>query len=159
MATQALSIGVPVATTPHIALVAPVTPALGYWTAGPRAVKLLASCTALPPAYCEHRQRYGNAVDRWDAYAGYRAPWEREADRLAQELAGIEQTPALLIVSAILRTMDADQYARVVEQLAPGAVAGRAPAMQAIATIKASRLCVGKQLDLFRAFDRMRGEA
>lgn len=72
MATQALSIGVPVATTPHIALAAPVSPALGYWTADPRAVKLLASCAALPPAYCEHRQRYGNAVDRWDAYAGYR---------------------------------------------------------------------------------------
>lgn len=106
-------------------------------------------------------QRRAASEERKDSpfASGYRAPWEREADRLAQELAGIEQTPALLIVSAILRTMDAHQYARVVEQLAPGAVAGRAPAMQALATIKASRLCVGEQLDLFRAFDRMRGEA
>jgi hypothetical protein len=72
MASLAHSIGVPVATTPHRALGSPVTPALGYWTADPRAMKLLASCAALPPAYCEHRQRYGNAVDRWGAYSGYR---------------------------------------------------------------------------------------
>lgn len=90
--------------------------------------------------------------------ARYLSHQEREADRLAQELSGIEQTPALLIVSAILRTMDADQYMRVVEQLAPGAAAGSPPAKQAIATIQASRLSTGKQFDLFRAFDRMRGE-
>jgi len=91
--------------------------------------------------------------------ARYLAPWERAADRLAQDLADIEQTPALLIVSAILRTLDADQYTRVLEQLAPGAILGRKPVMQAIATVKASRLCVGEQLDLYRAFDRQRGEA
>ena len=91
--------------------------------------------------------------------ARYLSHQEREADRLAEELASIEQTPALLIVSAILRTMDADQYTRVLEQLAPGAVSGRKPVMQAIATIKASRLCVAEKLDLFRAFDRQRGEA
>lgn len=91
--------------------------------------------------------------------ANYRAPWARKADRLAEELAGIEQTPALLIVSAILRTIDADQYMRVLAQLAPGAVSGRKPVMQAIATVKASRLNIGEQLDLYRAFDRQRGEA
>lgn len=90
--------------------------------------------------------------------ARYLAPWEREADKLAEDLASIEQTPALLIASAILRTMDADQYTRVLEQLAPGAVSGRKPTMQAIATVKASRLCVGEQFDLFRALDRLRGE-
>lgn len=42
------------------------------WTADRRAVKLLASCAALPPVMLEHRSRFGNAVDRWTAYAGYR---------------------------------------------------------------------------------------
>jgi hypothetical protein len=35
-------------------------------------VKLLASCAALPPVLLEQRARYGNAVDRWTAFAGYR---------------------------------------------------------------------------------------
>ncbi len=42
------------------------------WTADPRAMKLLASCAALPPVCREHRSRFGNAVDRWTAFAGYR---------------------------------------------------------------------------------------
>jgi hypothetical protein len=70
MATHALSIGTSAATTPHLALVALTAPAC--WTADPRAVKLLASCATLPPVILEHRSRYGNAVDRWTAFAGYR---------------------------------------------------------------------------------------
>lgn len=70
MATHALSIGTSAAATPHLALVALTAPAC--WTADPRAAKLLASCAALPPAILEQRSRYGNAVDRWTAYAGYR---------------------------------------------------------------------------------------
>lgn len=70
MATHALSIGTPAAATPHLALVA-LTPS-PCWTADARAVKLLASCAALPPVILEQRSRYGNAVDRWTAYAGYR---------------------------------------------------------------------------------------
>lgn len=70
MATHALSIGTPAAATPHLALVALTAPVC--WTADPRAVKLLASCAALPPVLRECRQRYGNAVDKWTAYAGYR---------------------------------------------------------------------------------------
>lgn len=70
MATHALSIGTSAAATPHLALVA--LTASPCWIAEPRAVKLLASCAALPPVNREHRARYGNAVDRWTAYAGYR---------------------------------------------------------------------------------------
>ncbi|MEG3083702.1 hypothetical protein U1707_08610 [Sphingomonas sp. PB2P12] len=70
MATQPLSIGASVAATPHLALVALTTPS--RWTADPRAMKLLASCAALPPVMLEQRSRYGNAVDRWTAFAGYR---------------------------------------------------------------------------------------
>lgn len=75
MATLAHSIGAPDAATPHVALVALTVPAndnLRPWTADPRAVRLLASCVALPPVYAEHRSRYGNAVDRWNAHVGYR---------------------------------------------------------------------------------------
>ncbi len=42
------------------------------WTADRRAARLLASCAALPPIYAEHRARYGNTVDRWNAHTGYR---------------------------------------------------------------------------------------
>lgn len=42
------------------------------WTADPRAMKLLTSCAALPPVCREHRSRYGNSVDKWTAYVGYR---------------------------------------------------------------------------------------
>lgn len=75
MATHALSIGAPAAATPHLALVALVTlgnDTIRSWTADPRAVKLLTSCAALPPVILEHRARFGNAVDQWTAYAGYR---------------------------------------------------------------------------------------
>lgn len=70
MATHAHSIGTSAAATPHLALVA--LTASSCWTADPRAVKLLASCAALPPVILEHRSRFGNAVDRWTAFAGYR---------------------------------------------------------------------------------------
>jgi hypothetical protein len=75
MAAHALSIGAPAAATPHLALVALVAQAndpATCWTTDPRAAKLLASCAALPPVILEHRSRYGNAVERWTAYAGYR---------------------------------------------------------------------------------------
>ena len=70
MATHVLSISTSAAATPHLALAART--ASTCWTADPRAAKLLASCAALPPALLEQRSRYGNAVDRWTAYAGYR---------------------------------------------------------------------------------------
>jgi hypothetical protein len=88
--------------------------------------------------------------------ARYLSPADRKADRLAEDLVGIEQTPELLIVSAILRTMEPEQYDRLVEQLT-----GRhdyVPGRKALATVKASRLCLGDQMDLYRAFDRQRGE-
>ncbi|MEG8041317.1 hypothetical protein QP164_00220 [Sphingomonas sp. LR59] len=70
MATPAYSIGASAAATPHLALVP--SAASPCWTADPRAAKLLASCAALPPVILEHRSRFGNAVDRWTAFAGYR---------------------------------------------------------------------------------------
>lgn len=70
MATHDLSISTSAAATPHLAL-ATLT-ASTCWTVDFRAAKLLASCAALPPALLEQRSRYGNAVDRWTAYAGYR---------------------------------------------------------------------------------------
>jgi len=70
MADYALSIGAPAATTPYLALAAAtISPC---WTADPRAAKLLASCAALPPIILEQRTWFGNAIDEWTAYAGYR---------------------------------------------------------------------------------------
>lgn len=75
MAVLATSIGAPVAATPHLAHATLAALAMGptrCWTADPRAVKLLASCAALPPVLLEHRSRFGNSVDKWTAFAGYR---------------------------------------------------------------------------------------
>jgi len=75
MAVLAPSIGAPVAATPHLAHAALAALAMEptrCWTADPRAVKLLASCAALPPVMLEHRSRFGNSVDKWTAFAGYR---------------------------------------------------------------------------------------
>jgi hypothetical protein len=86
--------------------------------------------------------------------ARYLSPADRKADKLAEDLAGMEQTPALLITSAILGTMTQDQYDRVVDQLT-----GRRdyiPGRKALAVVKASRMCLGEQMDLYRAFDRQR---
>ncbi len=75
MATQAHSIAPRAPATTHLAIVASATTAgnsSACWTADPRAVKLLASCVALPPVILEHRSRFGNAVDKWMAFGGYR---------------------------------------------------------------------------------------
>ena len=72
MADYALSIGAPAAATPHLELVLSDAGNQPSWTAEPRAMKLLASCAALPPVLLEQRSRYGNAVERWTAFAGYR---------------------------------------------------------------------------------------
>jgi len=67
MATLACSIGASAGATPPSAL----TPPAG-WIADPRAAQLLKSCASRPPVILEQRSRYGNAVDRWTAFAGYR---------------------------------------------------------------------------------------
>lgn len=72
MANAAHSIGASAATTPYLALVALTAPAATCWTNDPRAVKLLVSCAELPPVCREYRSRFGNSVDRWAAFAGYR---------------------------------------------------------------------------------------
>ncbi len=108
--------------------------------------------------YADQR-REALALRKVTPFAGhYRSSHDRDADRLAETLSDIKQTPELLILSAMLRVMEADTVAKVLEQLAPGAVNKSAPHEQAVATIKASRLTVGQQFDLFWAFDRLRGE-
>lgn len=75
MATQAHSIATRAAATTHRAIVSSAMTAGSSsvcWIADPRAAKLLASCAALPPVMLEHRSRFGNAVDKWTAFAGYR---------------------------------------------------------------------------------------
>lgn len=108
--------------------------------------------------FADQRRAAGAASRASRFKSRYQHHHQREADRLAKELAQIQQTPELLILSAILRTMDADAVTRVLEKLAPGAVAGSAAHAQAVATVKASRLNVGQHMDLMRAFDRLHGE-
>jgi hypothetical protein len=71
------------------------------WTADPRAAILLASCAANPPAGHWERARFGNAVDEWWTYTGYRfealtAIHEAIGDRLwlDHQMHGDEAYPA-----------------------------------------------------------------
>jgi hypothetical protein len=108
--------------------------------------------------YADQR-RASRAARQETPFADRYKPWyDREADQLAADLSDIRQTPELLILSAMLRTMEAEAVTKVLEQLAPGAVTGSEPHRQAVTTIKASRLNLGQQFDLSRAFDRLRGE-
>lgn len=108
--------------------------------------------------FADQRRAAGNARKESPFAERYRHHHAREADRLAADLSAITQTPALLIVSAILRTMDADAARKVMEQLAPGALSNRPAHQQALATAMASRLSTGGQFDLMRALDRLHGE-
>lgn len=123
---------------------------------------------ALPTAATRNVDNYRFAEQRRAVMAArqtspfadrYRAPSERTADKLAAEVSTIEQTPALLIVSAMLRALDPAAITKVLEQLAPGADAGRPAHRQAVATVKASTLDLGEQFDLLRALDRLHGES
>jgi hypothetical protein len=123
--------------------------------------------TSLPTASPRRVNNYRFAEQRRAAIAARKAsPFagrylhhhEREANQLASDLAPIVQTPVLLIVSALLRTMDDHAVSKVLEQLAPGAVAGRTAHRQAVTAVKVSRLNVGQLLDLLRAQGRLNGE-
>lgn len=85
----------------------------------------------------------------------YQCPVDRKSMTLAKQLREIEQTPALIIASAILRCIDANTYTRIVEQIAPGVVGGKPVYHQALATIRASRLTVSEQHYLLNAFARL----
>lgn len=85
-------------------------------------------------------------------------PGQREAIRKAEVLRNIQQTPALLIVTALMGAMDDDTRRRVIEALAPGVAVGRDVSVQAVAAVQASRLTIGEQLDLDFAFRRLTEE-
>ena len=106
--------------------------------------------------YAEQRRAVMEAREESPFADVYQPHYDRAADRLAAEVSAIEQTPALLIVSAMLRALDPAAVTKVLEQLAPGAVAGRPAHCQAVATVKASTLNLGQQFDLLRALDRLR---
>lgn len=118
-----------------------------------KAALAAANATMLPTAaprrvnnyrYADQRRASRAAREASPFHARYLAPYDREADRLAEEITAIKQTPELLILSAILRTMEAEQATRVLEQLAPGSVAGheehRQAHRQALAVYRVSRM-------------------
>jgi hypothetical protein len=88
----------------------------------------------------------------------YQHPRDRDADRLATNLTDVQQTPEMLVVSAILRSLDEATAAKVLDQLAPAALSDRPAHRQAYAIAQASRLNLGQQFDLLRALDRLNAE-
>lgn len=81
-----------------------------------------------------------------------------EAERKAAILMGINQTPAMLLVHALLALLTDEQRGKIAEQLAGGAMAGRQAYLEALALIQTARMTVGEQCDLYRAIDKLRGE-
>ncbi|SDD58576.1 hypothetical protein SAMN05444678_11686 [Sphingomonas sp. YR710] len=74
----------------------------------------------------------------------------------AETIMGIEQTPALLIASALFALADPDTQQKAMEQLAPGAVVGRKAHIQAIATMRRLRATtIGEQYDFYNAIDEL----
>lgn len=88
----------------------------------------------------------------------YQHPRDRDADRLAVNLSDIQQTPEMLVVSAILRCLDETTAEKVLDQLAPAALSDRQSHRQAFAIAQASRLNLGQHFDLLRALGRLNVE-
>jgi Lon protease-like protein len=87
----------------------------------------------------------------------YIAPYAREADRAAAVIMSVEQTPALLLVHAILASLDRETKQSVVDRLANQS--GESPAQrQALEIAKATLLNVGDSAALVKAFARFTGE-
>lgn len=86
----------------------------------------------------------------------YIDPGRRQALRDAEKIASVEQTPALAIVLALVRTLDEEQFYRLIGDIAAN---GGPAASDAITLVNAQKLTVGRALDLRWALERVRGEA
>ena len=78
-----------------------------------------------------------------------------EAERLATIMLGINQTPAMLIVHAMLGAMNDEQRQKIVEQLAAGAAGGRRGHIEAITLVRTAKMTFGEQWDLIKAIERL----
>jgi len=85
----------------------------------------------------------------------YIDPRRREALKLAKIVREIEQTPALLIATAIYAVMTPENRVKVVEHLASGAAAGLTAHVQAVAALRAMTGTVGEQMDMQWALERL----
>lgn len=105
------------------------------------------------------QRKAGRALKAASPFNGrYVDPSTRAGRALAEQAMAITQTPALVIVSAILHSMDSEAFAKVAAELAPAALGNNEAARQALATLRISRMNVGQQLDFFRGLDFLRGE-
>ena len=69
---------------------------------------------------------------------------------------GIEQTPAILIVQAMLDSMTSDERQKIAIQLVGGAVAGRKAFVEAVTMLQVANMTVGQRYDLDRAIEKLR---
>lgn len=129
--------------------------------ASPNVVKLptAAPRTVLNNRYAEQRQAMA-ALREAQPWPGERLfPGEHEARRMAEVLCAIEQTPALLMVSALLSVLDNDTREKVRKQMASHANSDTLAHRQAaVATEMSFPMTVGERLNLYRAIDYVTGE-
>jgi hypothetical protein len=78
-----------------------------------------------------------------------------EAERKAAILMGIDQTPAMLIVHAMLAILTDEQRQTIASGLAGGVVANRKAHIEALALVQTSNMTIGAQVELFRAIDKL----
>jgi mannose/cellobiose epimerase-like protein (N-acyl-D-glucosamine 2-epimerase family) len=81
----------------------------------------------------------------------YKMPTIRRAERSAEIVRQIEQTPAMHIVMAMLATMDRVERCRIVAKLAEGVLSGRADKLAAFEAARLTTLNFGEEMDMLRA--------
>jgi len=122
----------------------------------------------LPTAAARQVDNYRYAAQRRAALAArcgspfpdrHRSPWQREADTVADMMAGVETGAGIRIITAVLHALDMDQRRAVVERLAVESLSGAPEARQAVAVAKSAAMTLGQQMDLVRALDRKGGLA
>ena len=84
----------------------------------------------------------------------YICPGRRAALRQAEELFGVEQTPALALALAIVAELNEEARLRVIGRVAAG---GSTAARQAIALVRAETTTFGEKWDLLWAMERLQG--
>jgi len=136
--------------------------------ARPVSAVLPSNVVRLPTAAARQVDNYRYAAQRRAALAArcgspfpnrHRSPSQREADTVADMLAGVEAGAGIRIVTAVLHALDMEQRRAVVERLAVESLSGAPEARQALAVAKSAAMSIGQQLDLVRALDRKGGLA
>lgn len=81
-----------------------------------------------------------------------------EAERLASIFLGIEETPAVRIVHAMLATMTDEQRAAIVNQITSASSPERKATAEAMVLIRTAKMTRAEHREMLEAIDRLKGK-